>query len=136
VGRVEVSTPRILLLDREESAWAAGFFEGEGSCSNRTNTAGRRITPVLSITQVVREPLDRFQRVLGGRGRVNGPYRNSGVRKPYFQFTSSNFEATQHAICLMCRNLSSRRRYQIRSAFAAWHAMPHRKSGPHKERQV
>ena len=58
-----------LEFDREELAWAAGFFDGEGCfCFSE---AGQYVC--VSITQTEREPLDRFERAVG-LGKVNGPY--------------------------------------------------------------
>lgn len=55
----------------EELAWAAGFYDGEGSCS------GSPTRLAVRITQVVREPLDRFREATG-LGRVTGPYARNG----------------------------------------------------------
>lgn len=57
-----------------ELAWAAGFFDGEG------NTYGRRrgttnIVVSLSLAQIDRRPLERFQQAVGGLGRIYGPMR-------------------------------------------------------------
>ena len=63
---------------RLELAWAAGFFDGEGS----TFVHGRRRHPKISITQAPDPPngtpagvLDRFYRAVGEIGNVEGPYR-------------------------------------------------------------
>jgi hypothetical protein len=58
------------LIDREELAWAAGFFDGEG-CFSFTTKAGYG---AAAIGQVDRAPLERFQAAVGGLGKIYGPY--------------------------------------------------------------
>ena len=57
-------------FDREELAWAAGFFDGEG-CFSFTEKAR---FACVAIGQVDREPLERFRDAVGGSGRIYGPY--------------------------------------------------------------
>lgn len=61
-------------LDRVELAWAAGFFDGEGS----TFVASRGHYPVIGISQSdddgVPAVLDRFRAAVGGYGHINGPF--------------------------------------------------------------
>jgi hypothetical protein len=56
-----------------ELAWAAGFFDGEG-CTTVRLQQGRtgNWNPILRIfvTQKEREPLERFQRAVGGLGGI------------------------------------------------------------------
>ena len=65
-----------------EIAWAAGFFDGEGSTSihtdKRPHKGGRCIR--LHINQVDRRPLDRWVAAVG-IGRVTGPYLAPAHRK-------------------------------------------------------
>jgi hypothetical protein len=56
-------------LDEIALAWAAGFFEGEGSVT----TSGGRL--VLRVNQTHPEPVERFATTIG-LGRVYGPYLN------------------------------------------------------------
>lgn len=63
-----------------ELAWAAGFFDGEGSAyvqySSRTKYAekGKYAYPAIQVTQKDPRPLQRFMDALGGIGNVRGPY--------------------------------------------------------------
>lgn len=64
-----VAEPR--MFDREQLAWAAGFFDGEGStCSKRSTRCGE-----MTVPQKDPECLYRFQKAVGGLGAVDGPYR-------------------------------------------------------------
>lgn len=65
-------------LDRADFAWAAGFFDGEGSTIARalTSRPGYRqlnVTVPQSGRDGVPSVLLRFQRVMLGMGRVSGP---------------------------------------------------------------
>ncbi len=67
------------MVSREERAWAAGFFDAEGSASA---FAGRHsMRAEVSASQASRtgvpEELRRFQAALGGLGAIYGPFRGS-----------------------------------------------------------
>lgn len=69
-------------MDRNELAWAAGFFDGEG-WANAVGQAGRRTRqPHARVNQAdahgVPAALLRFQAALGGLGRIGGPRREEG----------------------------------------------------------
>lgn len=63
---------------REELAWAAGFFDGEG-CVTSSEAGSRR--PMMFITQYDPRLLRRFRQAVGF-GKVYGPYR-SGSRRAH-----------------------------------------------------
>jgi hypothetical protein len=95
---------------REEMAWAAGFFEGEGNFSRKG----------LAVAQVNREPLDRLKEITGF-GTIRGPYRNRG---PIFLWEINSFELIQAFVAMVWPWLSERRREQARKALARYHALP------------
>jgi hypothetical protein len=64
-----------------ELAWAAGFFDGEGSSGCYVRAETGRCYLRVALAQVEREPLDRFVAALG-EGRVRGPYPARGRRQP------------------------------------------------------
>lgn len=81
----------------KELAWAAGFFDGEGS-SKKVNyhyktKKGEVRKPsqniCLSVAQCERLPLERFQQAVGGLGRINGPYQYNTNRRPYWVWSAS-----------------------------------------------
>ena len=84
-----------LLLSREDLAWAAGFFDGEGCFS--FSEAGHYIC--VSIGQTDREPLDRFRIAVGGLGKVLGPYELARPgrlsKKPQYVYRANRFEHVQ-----------------------------------------
>lgn len=69
----------------EDVAWAAGFFEGEGHINVQIRGGKSYIAAVVS--QVYREPLDKLEKVFGGK--VRGPYGPySGNRRPHYQWSA------------------------------------------------
>lgn len=86
-----------------ELAWAAGFFDGEGSIVYKTQhyTTVRgveRTYPalVLSVSQTDDRPLYRFKTAVE-IGNVIGPYRNGGssVNKPLYYWRVEGKQVAQ-----------------------------------------
>jgi hypothetical protein len=91
-------------MDRYELAWAAGFFDGEG-WTNAVGQSGRRTRqPMARINQAdandVPQVLTRFQRALGGLGRIGGPDVKNGRQDLYRWEVSSrgDVEVLQHLL--------------------------------------
>ena len=92
----------------EEVAWAAGFFEGEGTVARRKQ--GRFIA--INNTDV--DVLERFHAIVEV-GVVRGPYGpyNDLSRKPIWTWSVSNAEGRQHVADLLSPWLSVRRCEQL-----------------------
>lgn len=58
-----------------EVGWAAGFFDGEGTAYASRNREGRSYL-VFTASQAEREPLERLQRLVGGRLYRKTPRKN------------------------------------------------------------
>jgi hypothetical protein len=100
-------------VNLKELAWAAGFFDGEGSVYRYKGQGALR----LQIAQVDRRPLDRFRAAVLEIGRVNGPYPNKGLnRKPYWSWNVTSVESGQAVIALLWRFLSGPKREQIKNS--------------------
>lgn len=92
-----MSRPRLLDLfcgaggaamgySERELAWAAGFFDGEGSVSPRFDRRpGRRPSVQLEIEQTDIRPLERFQRALGHGGNITQRKARAATRKPLWR---------------------------------------------------
>lgn len=117
-------------MNREELAWAAGFYDGEGSAGFylkrtqlRKNTHGQL---ALTVMQTEPEILERFCRAVGV-GKVNGPYvvRNSKYpnRKPQWRYGVQTFEHVQAVIAMLWPWLGETKRVQGLKAISAYHAM-------------
>lgn len=77
------TTSTAVVLDRAELAWAAGFFDGEGSTiarslKSRPGYHQLNVTVPQSGRDGVPPVLLRFQRVMLGMGHINGP-GNDGI---------------------------------------------------------
>lgn len=75
--------PAAVLLDRADLAWAAGFFDGEGSTIARNLTARPGYVQLnVTVPQACHDGipplLQRFQRVMLGMGRISGPDDGDG----------------------------------------------------------
>jgi hypothetical protein len=108
-------------INREELAWAAGFFDGEGT-SRATPSRYKRGDKVqgvqlhLSIGQCDRDVLDRFKKAVLNLGFVYGPYQKKNRDKPYYAFHSQGFEQTQAIMAMLWPFLSDIKRAQAKKA--------------------
>lgn len=83
---------------REDYAWAAGLFDGEGCLS------GKR----LVLVNTDKELVDRFERIFpGGTWKTIEPKGNHKLR---YDYTLASFHLVQNAIACMWGWLSIRRR--------------------------
>ena len=71
-----------------EVAWAAGFWDGEGSVCYRYDEGKRCRAFTASISQKHREVLDKFRSAMG-LGTVGGPYTRKDGRI-YYQWQLHN----------------------------------------------
>lgn len=108
-----------LLLDREELAWAAGFFDGEGYVGIVAHNVQRRKgisnykRVTLTIVQTDRRVLDRFATILPTRLSVRGPYNLKGNRNPTWQLAGNGLSTVQQVLCLLWTWLSPVKRLQF-----------------------
>jgi hypothetical protein len=104
-----------------ELAWAAGFFDGEGSTYLGTVSHRKdwnRLT--LGVSQVELVPLERFRAAVG-LGRITGPYLNGkyrGTAKPIWKWTCSGFPA-KAVLKLLWLHLTDVKRAQAQRAMDA-----------------
>lgn len=101
-----------------ELAWAAGFFDGEGTiaCSfshRKTSRDGGNRTLQIQIGQTDPFVLRRFQKAVGGLGVVYGPYsRPNGRAKKIWFWSVANFEHVQAVVAMLWKFLSPIKRQQ------------------------
>ena len=120
------------IFEREQLAWAAGLFDGEGYVG--VNWQGPKGFPAIRIeaSQKDRRVLDRFHSVVGGFGSIYivGPRKGD----PYFKWHCGKFEHVQAVIALLWTWLSPIKREQaaqtLREAKEAYASgrFPNRKS--------
>jgi hypothetical protein len=110
-------------LDTHEVAWAAGFFDGEGStfASTQNRTAKNRIkNPKTSVRIAIVqrwdnvEVLERFKRIVGV-GAIYGPgTRAQGMYQAW------RFEQSQAVIAMLWKYLGSAKRQQAKKALITY----------------
>lgn len=121
-------------MNREELAWAAGLFDGEGTVRafKEKRVAGDRWYVRLSVAQGHPAVLERFIAAVGF-GKLNGPYRARGRKNVLWSATVDGHERAQAAVGLLWRWLSPVKRAQARQALSRVHGQtPLRCGVPHK----
>lgn len=105
---------RAVQVDREQLAWAAGFFDGEG------NTCCTKGGVRVQVWQCDREPLDRFHSIVG-LGKMMGPYtshhrsfeQSDGLsRRGMYCYQIGGFERTQQLVATLWPWLTTIKRAQ------------------------
>ena|ERR1700674_523622 len=128
--------------NREDLIWAAGFYDGEGSCcivkTSRTPArpgfAGRQHLGLnLQVAQIEPTVLHRFLAAVQV-GKVYGPYPSSQKgHQNYWQWQTGTFESIQYVICQLWPWLSAPKKLQARTAllaYVAYCAQPRCPMGP------
>jgi hypothetical protein len=98
-------------------AWAAGFFDGEGTCGFyiRGNTYGQFH---LSCSQCDPEVLYRLQDILGGIGTIKGPMTsNQFNHNDYYRYDVSSPREIKIIASILWQYLGSVKKKQITEAF-------------------
>lgn len=95
---------------KEEVAWAAGLFEGEGSVTQRRGMI------LASLKSTDEETPHRFCRIVQG-GTIYGPYRYDSPdgfrRKPFWVWIGESVDALE-ALRLLLPWLGTRRTARVR----------------------
>ena len=123
----------MVALDTHELAWAAGFFDGEGTISFKPNGKGNKGRPDIQIAQSEVYPLERFKLAVGV-GKVYGPYGPYTTQsKPYWLYDAGLPANVQLVIERMWKYLSPTKRGQIERALILTkeaNSRPYLKTGP------
>lgn len=101
-------------LNREELAWCAGYFDGEGCfyLSHLKNEAHSLVFGA-SLKQVELETLEKFHRVVTV-GSIKGPYKTATGQ--IYRWAVYGFEKTQFLACVMWPWLGTVKKEQWKSA--------------------
>jgi hypothetical protein len=103
-------------LNREELAWAAGFYDGEGCLGIFKNKRGLMLH--MDIGQVDRAVLDRFQAAVE-LGNVAGPYlKKNPNHAPSYSWDACGFEKCQAVVAKLWHWLSPVKRAQAKVALS------------------
>lgn len=120
-------------MNREELAWAAGFFDGEGTTAvkrplrSRGNESGHRVYkqdraayPLMTAMQVDRHSLVRLKAAVRGLGHISGPYRVRSERhQPISRWETTSFEHFQAVLAMLWQFLGPVKRAQAVRAIEA-----------------
>lgn len=106
-------------VDREELAWAAGFFDGEGNTNAflRTTLARDVWVVQLAVSQIHIDTLERFKRSVG-LGRIYGPYKRAA--QDIYTFKVSGFEKVQAIIAMLWPWLTPHKKEQASLALSRY----------------
>lgn len=118
-------------FNREELAWAAGFYDGEGHTRVRlvpldpSRRGNQQVQLGVVINQASSpELLERFRRAVGV-GNINGPYKKGlPSHKPQYAYSTQSFQSVQHCICCLWPWLGSAKRNQALNVLRTWLAQP------------
>lgn len=101
---------------REEVAWAAGFFDGEGYVGTRLQDG--IFVLQIDVPQVDRRVLDRLRAAVG-IGKVYGPYlrRSRFSQQPRFEYRADHHAQVIPVVALLWEFLSAVKRAQASAAF-------------------
>lgn len=109
--------------NRENLAWAAGLFDGEGTIYSNSRLI------LLAVGQVDREVLDEFHTAVGNIGRVSGPYTSSNPNAQLsYRYTASKYETVQAVIAMLWPFLKTVKRKQAEKALKNYVSIPRRPS--------
>jgi hypothetical protein len=101
---------------REELAWAAGLFEGEGYIGNYSQ--GGYLGRKARVTNTDLEVLQKFQLAIGF-GQIYGPRKQTATeRKPIWSWEVGRQEHIQALVAMLWFWLGSRRREQAKVVLA------------------
>lgn len=101
-------------LNREELAWAAGFFDGEGCVAvYRRNNSRPYIR--LRLNQIHPGVLERFHRAVLRIGNIRGPYAQI-YGQPQWTCDVHGYERVQAVIAMLWCFLSDIKRTQAKKA--------------------
>lgn len=105
-----------------ELAWAAGFYEGEGTIVTTSTNKGKSRSIRIAINQADIQPLEQFRNFVG-LGFVSGPYKKRPNRKLIWYYQVQRFEHVQALLAMLWPNLSERRKAQARAALEKYHSL-------------
>jgi len=97
-----------------ELAWAAGFFDGEG-----TTYADKAHSIFISVGQKNPALLYRFNSAIWNLGKVYGPYNNC------YSLRVTTFAKVQQVMVLLWPYLGEEKRAQAKKAFSIVHQNKH-----------
>lgn len=109
-----------------ELAWAAGFFDGEGSVGTTPNTGRESVRIFAAVPQATPDPaqvpavLRRFDDAVRGLGRIGSPYLDRRTGTYLAKWRTDNLEEVQAVLALLWPQLGSVKRAQATRALTTF----------------
>lgn len=100
-------------------AWAAGFFDGEGNTNASMHTGRSAWALQMSVTQIHKSTLLRFQEAVEGLGTIYGPYETKSGVHPQWTWKARS-EAVVTVFELLQPYLSGIKIDQANLAISRW----------------
>src|SRR3990167_4416631 len=122
-------------INREELAWAAGFFDGEGCVAARSYYKDRHYA-TLELGQVEKQPLERFQQAIVGLGRLYYAKAKQCRSGGYWRLTVCSYEDVQAIAAFLWAFLSEPKKKQFAAALLASKNTKYQKRGRRPKRVV
>lgn len=104
------------MTEREQIAWAAGLFEGEGSICVKRDARTERVYMRLVMSTTDRDVMERFAEVVAC-GNVTGPTWHTMSKKPIWRWCVSIEEEVRRLADLFSPFLGKRRRTALLEMF-------------------
>jgi hypothetical protein len=106
---------------REELAYAAGLYEGEGSMGAYLSKSNPTMPHLnLTIQMTNKYPLEAFVMILGF-GKIYGPFKRDVQRKDIWRLNIQSFEEVQATVAALWYWLSPDRKRQASDTLIKWH---------------
>ena len=105
------------MVSREDYAWAAGLFEGEGCFNASTGPrarGGRYKNCMAKLAMTDKDSVIRFAGIMGV-GNIRFEDRRHLGHQGIWVWTTGSFEGTQHVVASLWFGLGRRRRDQARA---------------------
>lgn len=127
-------------MSNTERAWAAGFFDGEGSTVPNRTRNGNLNPPSISINQasdndLPPEVLERFCRAVGVMGKITGPYIQEN-RKPRYNIRYGRLSDVRSVLEALWPYLGSVKREQATRCMDAYAADAARRAPFHQKNRT
>ncbi len=117
---------------RNDLAWAAGFYDGEGCCIRHSPTGRSKsyASIMISIGQVNKGPLSKFKLATGDYGSIHTDRRSerNWNQQDCYHLIVGKFEHVQYVMCQLWPNLCQPKRDQFTAVFKDFYA--YRRANP------
>ncbi len=114
-------------MNREELAWAAGFFDGEGCIlayrRKKLDGSRRELADLrFAVVQTDLRPLQRFHEAIGGIGTIREVVPSGFGKKRKWQLQIYRHEHVQAVVAMLWAFLSAPKQEQIVKALTVYNA--------------